>query len=335
MNKIKYFYTIFLLLLIIGCKENKIEAQANVDNKVEVVTTNVIDLSNDKELEKIIKTKNRIFLKYWSGMTFDEYFYVSELLVKEGSIKKDGGAYAYTTSDCQVVVEPIMKNKLVVGIDLTEGSVSGYSIECIYPFYQKKYKLQSMVDKNLLVSVHTENNPQYSPVMSYTKDYKTINLPNAYVDKSESLNPNKIIKFDVNSTEYRDFRRGKFLPKDKIVIDNDSVVVLISQEIKIDENPYIEYSLTNSEEIKAYELTEQGKQGSGFNGNERNYQITNSKTRKVYVSKYAVLKISYFSKEEFQKEENVKRIQLDSIKNANIKTKQQEKESNKRVLNDI
>lgn len=327
-NSLKFILFIGLILLVFySCKEDK-------SNKIVTEPISNIEQNREDEFQRKLTNEPKLFLKYWSGMTYSEYSDVSELLVKEGVLEKDGWQLSYLTNDCRIPLETIHKNDLIIGIKLTEN------IDCIYPLYEQKYNLPSMVEKNMDLFYLKANNPKYSPVNSYYNGTNTVYLPNCFVDKTSLLSTNVPQKLDINSLPYQNIK--KILPQEKIIIENGSNIILIEQEIKTSDRFIFTYSLEDSEEMKQYERSEEGQKYMGLastmtedKNSQSGFIYQNSKTRSWVVSSYSEMSITYISKKEYlnQKFENSERE--NDNKTKKLLEQKKKEELKKKVLDEI
>ena len=320
-----------LLILLIGivfnCNDKKSE-QTEID-------TLVNQSKEDLEFEHKLKDEPKIFLKYWSGMTYIEYRRISDSLCKENILEKSGMGYYYLTNDCKVFTETVRKNDLVVGIKMTEN------VDCIYPLFQQKYNLPNMVEMNLLVEHYVENNPKYNPVSTYFNGNAKVTLPSAFIDNSNSISVNEIIQLETNNEYLNQIYTEKVLPKNNFIINNGNNIIIINQEITKSKHSLYRYSLEDSEEMKRYMGTENGQKHFGLgaignsDGGEYKYIEQNSKTRTVTTTAYKTVTITYISEKDYQKQKFEKSQKENDERINELMEQKKAQELKEKTLDDI
>tara|TARA_Y100000588_G_scaffold383554_1_gene473132 strand:- start:13797 stop:14792 length:996 start_codon:yes stop_codon:yes gene_type:complete len=320
-------FVLFISIFFYSCK-------GDVSNKNEIKTISVSEQNKETELERKLKNEPKLFLKYWSGMTLNEFIKVSEILLKEGVLKGSVYQLNYVTNNCNIPIERIEKDGLIIGIELTED------VDCIYPLYQRKYNLPSMVERNMDLFYLKANNPKYKPVTSYFNGVNTVQLPNCFIDKTSLLPTNSPQKLDINSLPYQSIKR--ILPQNKIIVENGSNIIIIEQEIKTSERIIYRYSLEDSKEMQQYESSEEGQKrlglGATMTGDKNslgNFIYTNSKTRTWVVSSYVNMSITYTSKKEYNKKLQEQKMELNNKAEQELNRERNKKELEKRVFDDI
>lgn len=296
-----------MLLIVLSC---------NNTAKNDVTVKPSILKQSDTTFAEKLKSKPKIFLKFWSGMTYDDYFAVSQILEKEGVIK--GGYYQYSK------IEPTLKNNVIIAVQLTDVSSE------LYKLYQQKYNLPSLIKKSTIVANFVENNPEYNPSMTYTNsDNVTTLLPMCFKDNSAEILDNKPIKL-VPDFAFTD----EFMADNEYIINNDSVFIKIEQKIIESPFPIHKYSLGENKDIERYVNSTQGKEAFGTNlmgGFSSSCIAKNSKLRYVTETNESIITITYMSKKEYLKE----KAKRDSEKHQKIIRESEETTSQRRVLREI
>lgn len=318
---------LFVSISIIFCSCRQETSNSSVTEPI----TNTKEVV-ENEFERKLKNEPKIFLKYWSGMTYSEYYDVSQILVKEGVLKKDGFQFSYLTNNCRVPLETVKKDDLIIGIKLTEN------IDCIYSLYQEKYGLPNMVYKDLLLSYFIENNPKYNPVSSYFNGTQTTYLPDCFIDKTSFLSTNQPQKLDTSNLSFK--FPEKILPQDEFIIENTSNVIIIEQEIKRNKLISYTYSLEESDEMNRYKNSEVGQKHFGIysigsKDSQSEYLIQNSKTRTGMITAYKEISITYKSKKDYYDELQKQKRELLNEQELELKRKQDKKELEKRIYDQI
>ncbi|WP_417368246.1 hypothetical protein [Flavobacterium beibuense] len=298
--------------------------------KEEPISNTTITNTFEQEFENKLKNEPKIFLKYWSGMTLEEYSKVYSILHEEGVLEFG----KYKTTGCSTEMEKILRNDTVIGIKLVNA-------ECLYPLYQEKYNLLPLVEKTSIERYYRENNPDYKPVTYYNTEKGLSTLPNCFIDKTERINDYSIINLDPTEINY--IYTDKYLPEEEIVIDNEAVIIKITQE-SIDNIvtriPSYTYSLEESQEMRNYQNSSEGQKHFGFfsgiKDSQHKFIYSNSKTRKVVVRKNPnLITITYMSKKDYQNEQmKQQEIKLQKLREAYDK-KQKAIETEQRVMNEI
>lgn len=286
-----------------------------IENKKIVITNN-----NDLIFKKNLNDKPKLFLKFWSNMSKNDFYKVVEILVKDKTMVNQSfiNLYYIVNDNCKVQLNPIFENQTLKEIELS-------NITCLYPLYGEKYNLPPLKKKNYTDFAYLENNPEYSPIMSYEKNNETINLPDAFYDRNSFLPKGETIPLKpIGMTE-------SMLFESPIIVDKGNVIMIFDQEIIKSEGDFNRYSLEDSKEILNYQATAKGFQGLGLFGDEHKYLITNSKLRTVSVNSSVLIKVTYKSiddyKTEIEKEEK--------LKNYNLKQNKENLKRQNSARNDI
>lgn len=333
MKNIIFFLSTFL---VISCNNNSSSSKAAEQTKTQEKS---IQLEKDiintpigysKSFYKDLKDKPKIFLKYWSGMTIEDYNNVSEILFKEGTLEKYGALdYYYLSDKCKAVFKPIFKDDLIIGIKMYDN------IDCIYPLFQKKYKLPNMVKKSRLNAHYIENNPKYKPETSYFDGSNFVSLPDAFIDKTSRLQANTVKKLSTETINSI-YTENKFY-KDEFTIDNGSTVIIFKQKVSSNKSgDFYKYSLDESNEMKEYMENLNSLNSLDKNkNNELKYIECNSKTRTVIASSNTYKTITYMSKKDYVILTSESKNQADKENNKMLLEQQQKKERSKKSYNEI
>lgn len=318
--KLSNLLVLSALIFCTSCLENK----SNKENvSFEEQRNSEIEKQKEQEEKSFndkLQNASKIFLKYWEGMTYEEYNKVSKLLMEEGVIEEHTyTVYKYKVGDCNVHITPIFKNDLIYGIKLSND------IECIYPLYKEKYNLPDLVEKSTTKEFYRENNPYYSPRYTFSVGNKIYNLPDCFNDNSFFVEGNSRVYLD---DDY-DYTK-KFLISDSLLIENKSTVIKFKQtyfDITTSiPNNYYTYSLREKENF--YNCTsyfnEIGVDMFSVDGIIYENVKSNSKTRTWRRVVIPVITIEYLSKNEYSKEVEKARNKIQTIQNK-------KEEKNKRV----
>lgn len=309
--------------LLIGCKK---------ENSNIVQTINVVDVED--KFNSDLKTKPKLFLNFWSGMTLDEKSKVMSSLIKEGKITLQDGVTEYISGDYGHKIEFNFNNNKLESISLLSN------IDEIYPQYQKKYNLPSLVSKNLLYQCYAENNQNYEPITTYKKigqGNKLYQIPNALIDLSISLKSR--IYFDVNNEKYNvNYFQNSFY-KNEFSAEKDDVFLIFRQNLTKEDLPYTNFSLYSNKDAMS---AQQSINGEGFgNVNNPGTGITmdiirkNSRIVTVYKAYSLEKSITYISRKDYNNRKKVieSNTKLDSLEN--IKEKNKLNERKVKSLNEI
>jgi hypothetical protein len=162
MNKIKKIFFVIIILSFINCKDNLNSNKLLKNQK----------LNNSKNLfQNKLKSETKIFLKYWSDMTKEDFDKVNDLLLKENIIKTNGtieylmgkqSLYlrSFNFSDNyenSFKLSEINRNKNYNTIDGIQ--LYGFDIET-YNLFREKYSLPEYVLENSATFI-LEENPFY------------------------------------------------------------------------------------------------------------------------------------------------------------------------------
>ena len=176
MNKLtKISFFIILSINSISCKkeitkENIQPTEVNINNK-------------EKEALKLqdnLKYKEKIFLKYWEGMTYSEFYDVSSILETEGKTKIRHGDFYYNVGETSLKITPLFDKSLepevLVGLKLTgftEESYKLYIDKYNFPKYSFK-EVEYILESNPLLS--TQSDSSSKDIDEYTIGNRISNL---------------------------------------------------------------------------------------------------------------------------------------------------------------
>lgn len=334
MIKLKILILIFVLYFLSGCgkkqKNNRVPEQTieNTRNK---------DSTNETELffEKNLKEKSKLFLKFWSGMSFNEYKKVVEILIDENVLTGEksympstSGTNDYTYySDIKFKASDECYLNLYGDFDkdkLKSIQISG--IECIYDLYKEKYNLPPLRYKLLIENEYIENNPNYQPKFFFNDDNNNrVQLPDAFYDRSSKLEKGRVYKNKSAISKAKTL----MLEKSPLVIEKDGVVIIIEHFKK---NYKTErYSLEDSESLKNYFKTDEGSITKNWMNNKLEFIYTNSVLRTVSVGSTYSINVTYMSKNEYNKELN----KINKIKKDSLEKEEKKKEKLKSTFENI
>ena len=264
-------------------------------------------------------TKPKFFLKYWSDMTTDDVSRTNDSLIKNNVIITEYGIYSYVSGE--------NKHKMKFNYDESNNLTSitlTTNLDEIYPVYAKKYNLKAQILKNLAFDYYEENNPEYSPLMTYKIEGKSFNLPKAFNDNSMLIN-NTRRNLDVN-TGYR--YEEYIFPEDKIVIENENNVIVFEQKFTKQSYPDMQFSLNYNDRARNAEYAALKDIGIFYfinnpradQGITEEHYSRNSKLRKVKHTYDLEKTITYIPKIKYE---------LDQMKQKNKKSIEQEEQLKK------
>ncbi len=153
------FWCLALLLITFGCQQRA--------NNSDLPKTSIDSTAiRGEKLLQDLKSKPKLFLDYWSGMTYEEFSAVSRLLEKEGIVKVRGSVY-YNLGSSELEVNRYFSDQDFIGCNgysNKENTKIGYGInlwgfeESEYKIFQEKYSLPDFIEKNRS-TVIMEDNP--------------------------------------------------------------------------------------------------------------------------------------------------------------------------------
>jgi|GEM_PF-5947640 len=300
-------YLLLLLFSLLGCNQSSTSTSS--------LKAPISQTSNSNTLVEKLKSKPKIFLKFWSGMSYEEYFAVCNILDKEGITQN--GYYQNSKIDCT------LQNDIITAIVLKNVNSE------LYQLYKKKYNLPPLIEKTTITENYVENNPEYNPTMTYTNGSKTTVLPNCFRDKAQEIPDNSRVNLVPTDEDIT-----KFMIDNEYTIDKKDFVIIINQEIVSDPLNTYRYSLSDNKDIERYLSSDQGKETFGNNfmgGLNADCINTNSKLRYVTKNHYPYITITYMSKKEYLSFLKKRKINELSENDEELKTKVEQK----RVLNEI
>ncbi|MBG7611212.1 hypothetical protein IU405_03025 [Polaribacter sp. BAL334] len=328
---------IILYFFLQSCKtEKKNDKPLNLDNK------QFKTIISKPTFEEKLKKEPKLFLKFWSGMTEYEFQKVVDILNEENILS---GKYKYGSTismnsnifnpikflineNCYCNIYPNFDSSNVpklVSIELLD--LTAYS-NCLYRLYKEKYGLPSLLTKSEIDSEYVENNPNYSPKMSYTNENnELVFLNEVFNDKISSIKNIKQIQKENYSTSNLTY----LLSENPIIINKDSNVIVISQD-KYEFKSYI-YSLEKSQAFKNYQK-DISIVNFSFNKwlHESKFIETNSKLRTVSLKSEYRINAIYMSIHEYNnKIKERMKVRKNQIKDS-LET---EKRKNEKLLKSI
>ncbi len=205
--------SVFLLLicLLFSCK-NEESYYENSNNTIDTLTTN--------SFEYKYKNKQKYFMKFWKGMTQEEFTLTKKQMKKEGLIDltydKDGIFYDLKIGESYINFEPILEKDIVIGLTISDVN------EEIYKLYEQKYNLPKLVDISIVGQCYKEVNPCF--LKDDCEDFLKINKN----IKEVSFNEVKQ-NTDFNKSSHIYIRKG--LPDDRIELRNDKCNIIVRSNI--------------------------------------------------------------------------------------------------------
>lgn len=304
MFRTKIFLLILILFFLQSCKNEKNNDLTPSINTNGQFKTIISKSTFEEKLEK----EPKLFLKFWSGMTKNEFEKVVNILNEEKILM---GKYYSNYSPIRFLVGENCSSDMKARFDFSKEpklvSIKLYNLaeyNCLYDLYKEKYGLPNLLKKAETDYEYVENNPNYSPVMSYTNDNKKlIFLNNAFNDKSSFIKNNDRIE----KKTFLPSRTTYILPESPITIYKDSLVIVIDQ-VKHERKSY-SYSLNQSQAFLNY-------QSSIYNDptnrwlNEAKFIETNSKLRTVSLKSFYSINATYMSVTEYNKEKQERNNQI-------------------------
>ena len=196
MIKLSKTISIFLLILLIqSCKE---KTEVSIEKKVDT-----------NSFEYKLENKPKYFLKFWGGMSNDEFNKVFSLLVSDKTLTTFG---LYYTGVGEFRIEPITddKNIEVIGVRILDINEDFYSL------LKEKYNLPNLVDKSSIRECFIETNPCYLQL-----DCKKYKNRGRFISLTTPKNLEATTKF----TE--DIYIRKVLPEDEIEFTSNIANIII------------------------------------------------------------------------------------------------------------
>lgn len=272
---------------------------------------------NPENLSDNLRNKPKLFLKFWIGMTKQEFDTVVKILIKDKILKEYDSSIYYGTQDCQSKLDPIFNNDSLVGLELPEGN-------CFYELYREKYHLPKLNEEFIEDRRYAIENPRYNPSMSYISEKKVVKLPDFFLDKSTYLSVDQYLQSNKNGI------KQKVIAKSPIVIKKGDYVIILTQTF--DERPsnITKYSLDLNPEIKKYSSRKSLSDILDLVKDEKmEYISKNSKYEIIEIVSSSVIKIKYKSLLDYTRnleKQNKREQQLQ------LKFKKREEEMKKRKM---
>jgi hypothetical protein len=230
----KIIYLILTILIFISCRDKSDlnENYATTESPTTKKNHEFIDLS-DK-----IQNREKLFLKFWEGMSEAEFDTVAEILVAEKIVSgKRYNSLRYNVENVNINLSPIFKDDHLEAIKLSEA-------ERIYPALAEKYNLPTLLEKNIGGESYIENNPDYIPALSFQNSRKqNIQLPYFFNENTTSYNNGHKVTTD---------NIENVLPESPLVIRKGNVVIYIDQKITMSKIPITTHSLDNDSQVNLY-----------------------------------------------------------------------------------
>lgn len=301
----KIFILILILSILQSCKnekKNDIVPKFNTDRQFKTIISK-------STFEEKLKKEPKLFLKFWSGMTKNEFEKVVNILNEEKILL---GRYNSISSPIRFLVREHCYSEMYASFDNSKEpklvSIKLYDLatfpNCLYDLYKEKYGLPHLLQKTETDYEYVENNPNYSPKMSYTdENNKLVFLNEAFNDKSSFIKNNGKIE----KKTFLPSRPTYILPESPITINKDSVVIVIDQ-VKYENKSY-SYNLRQSQALRNYE-------SSIFNDSfnkwleEVKFVETNSKLRTVSLKSIYSINATYMSVSEYNRRKQDRNNQI-------------------------
>jgi hypothetical protein len=301
----KIFILILILSILQSCKnEKKNDIEQNVNTNIQFKP-----IIRKSTFEEKLNKEPKLFLKFWSGMTKNEFEKVVNILNEEKILL---GRYNSIYSFIRFLVSEHCYSKMSASFDNSKEpklvSIKLYDLatfpNCLYDLYKEKYGLPTLLQKTETDYEYVENNPNYSPKMSYIDENdKLIFLNKAFNDKSSFIKNNG----QIEKKTFLPSRPTYKLPESPITINKDSLVIVIEQ-VKYDNKSY-SYNLEQSQALRNY-------RSSIFNDSfnrwldESKFIETNSKLRTVSLKSIYSINATYMPVSEYNKRKQDKSNQI-------------------------
>lgn len=302
---------LFLLIIILTQSSCKKQDSELIKNK----TPDSLDINS---FEYKYKNEPKYFLKFWKGMTEQEYDKVKNLLKKEGvidfSYDSNGNFFDIKIGSSVINFYPILKKGVVIGVKIPEVD------EDVYNLYKEKYKLPKLIEMSTIGMCYKETNPCF--LEENCTDYFKIdgNI------KEVTLNE---VKQNTNFNEQSNIFKSKGLSEGITEIKNNKCNILLR-------------GITYGGSIPLSSIMNKGNHKIGdsnfyYPNNEHDFNSlsygSDKKTRFRYVvmSERQIIEISYYPNDYFS--------EIESQKNTEEqRTEQRKKETikkTKRIINEI
>jgi hypothetical protein len=283
-----------------------------------------IKVENDK-FDNDLLNKQKIFLKYWSGMNYHDFFEVSNLLEKEGIVSKKQGDFYYNMGNSELRIDRYFSkqdyisykgytaidenNEISIGINLW-----GFD-ETTYDIFKKKYNLPNFIKKKSAEFI-LEENPLY---LDENKDEYTIGrfIKKFEIDDNLEFIGGKTNKLNYDPFFFEDWHVSRITVPEEIIIKKDNIVIMINDVMDVSDAK----TMNGYYKDKVSFLY--------FNNNKK------EKYRIVRISNYSDLRITYIDRtyyEKIEKEENKSKTHNLNLK---IKEENQIKQRTNNIQNEI
>ncbi|AWI26269.1 hypothetical protein HYN49_10350 [Flavobacterium pallidum] len=251
----------------------------------------------DMKFRQELSRHPKIFLKFWYGMSKEEFHKVVDILVAENVLVKDNDdAVYYKVPHFKPMLKPYFINNTLDQIELSQGNN-------LYDIYQQKYKLPGLVEKNIVAERYVEENSHYRPLPLYHRN-TVKELPVCFNDKSLYSNGVKNFSFSTQSN------KQKVLSKSPIVVEKENNVIVIEQSFSRIPLPSVTYSLSLSPEMQQYKSTH------AITDEQRQYICTHSKYKITELLSGSVIKITYKSRLAYDRETEAYRQSVKAMNEA-------------------
>lgn len=316
----KHLIVLFLIFSIaLGCKDG-------VKKKQVAPKTNLSEQKTNKNpqsvFEKNLKEKPKLFLKFWNGMTREEYQKVVAILIDENvltGVKKYDGSYSGVRFKDADGCYNYGLNRLSIFPDFNNGklaSIEMYEIKCLWSLYEEKYSLPPFKYKMAIEEKYIENNPKYQPEY-HNKDINGnyYSLPRVFQDRTRSLNKGRVYQ-KINKNY-----KTPMLVENPLVVKKDDNVMIFEHFKK--EFKSMTYSLQQSEALNNYFATDEGSPLNNMMKGEEKFVYTNSVLRTVEIGSSYTFNVTYMSASEYNNK-------LDKINKSKKEAKEKEKRKNEK-----
>lgn len=224
----KFIYIVFVVFMaLISCGKEKTK---ELGNKLKSSTT-VVD-----SFEYKLKNKPKIFLKYWSGMSYKEYSRVSAILIKEGKIKEHNFEEYYNLGNLLIKIEPFSLSKNTEDIFILNSKCEFYkennkydgillrNIDTAgYEYFRLKYSLKKLVKQPRYVASLIENSFSVEDPFHTPKTLKFYDSIYTNQLLSERLFDFLYDSYPIGSSETYNFIIGK-----RLVIENKNNILIFN-----------------------------------------------------------------------------------------------------------
>lgn len=229
-------YICLILVILTSC--NNAQRERRLDKSRTEVNSIDMPFVDTNTFEYKLANSPKVFLKYWSGMTYKDFFAVSNILKDEGVLESNYGLEYYFILDNEKIKidlydlqNPYNKDegKVYSSIILSELSKSNYNA------FKTKYDLPELANGRILSKVKIEENPLYRGGVeeSFLPSHKVFETfygnridHNYYTIKNLSKN------FYVEGTTWVfEMITEPLLPIDEIVFEKGDNIVLFKNNV--------------------------------------------------------------------------------------------------------